>query len=131
MQPHRQLLGEGELAQRDVAVDWIALPFAHHEIFAKHALHMRKEARAAEELHVRAQLLTTFATIVAPAARVRRAYGDFVTGLDARDAGAHGRDDRGCLVAGNQWLPHDEAAVLALEVVMQIGATDSAGAELQ
>ena len=62
---------------------------------------------------------------------MRRAYGDFVTGLDARDAGAHGRDDRGCLVAGKQWLPHDEAAVLALEVVMQIGATDSAGAELQ
>ena len=53
VQRDRQRLGERELAERDVAGHRIALPLAHHEVFLEHALHVREEARAAEEAHVR------------------------------------------------------------------------------
>ena len=92
---------------------------------------MREEARAAEEAHVAAQLLAALAAVVALAARMRRADGDLVADLDARDAGADRGDDAGGLVPGNQRLAHDEAAVAALEVVMEVGAADAAGAEPQ
>ena len=57
VQADRERLGERELAERDVGRDGIALPLAHHEVLAEHALHVREEAGAAEELHVDAQLL--------------------------------------------------------------------------
>src|SRR5207253_4742164 len=122
MQSDSKRLRKGEFAECDVAADGVTLSLAHDEIFLEHPLHVWEQARAAEEAHVRAELLAPFATRFATSARVRRADSDLVARLDARHAGAHGRDDRRCLVAGNQRLAHDEAAVSSLEVVMQIGA---------
>ena len=131
MQSDGKRLRKREFAECDVAADGVALALAHDEIFLEHPLHVWEQARAAEEAHVRAELLAPFATRFATSARVRRADGDLVAHPDAGDAGTEAGDYRRCLVARNQWFPHDEAAVPALEVVMQIGAADSAGAELQ
>jgi hypothetical protein len=131
VQSHCKRFREGELAQRNVAFDREALALTHHEVFAEHSLHMREEARAAEKLHVRAQLLASLATIFAMSTRVRWADGHFVAWLDPGDARAHARDDCGRLVPGDQRLAHDKAAVTAFEVVMQIRSADAGGAKLQ
>jgi hypothetical protein len=124
-----QRLGERELAQRHVAGDRIALPLAHHEILAKHSLHVREEARAAEEFHARAQLLPAFAAIGAAPAGVRRAHRDLVAFLDAGDIRADQRHHAGRFVPGHQRLADHEAAVAALEIVVKIGAADAPGAK--
>ena len=92
VQRDRERLRERELAERDVAADRIALALAHDEELAEHSLHVRKEARAAEEAHLAAELLATFAAVVALAAGVRRAHGDLVADFHARDAGPDRRD---------------------------------------
>jgi hypothetical protein len=131
MQPHRKRLREGQLSQRDVASDRIALALAHHEIFLEHPLHVREQAGAAEEFHLRAEVLAPFAAVVAAPAGMRRRDGNVVTLLHARDAGPNGRDDAGRLVARNQRLAHDEAAVAALEIVVEVRPADAGGAQAQ
>ena len=126
-----QRLRERELAQRHVARDRIALPLAHHEVLAEHALHVRVEAGAAEEAHVAAELLAALAAVVALAARVRRAHRHLVADLDPGDAGADRGDGGRRLVARNQRLAHDEAAVAALVVIMDVRTADAAGAQPQ
>src|SRR5262249_47859871 len=131
VQAHRERLRERKLAKRDVAADGVALALTHHEVFLEHALDVREEARAAEELHVRAELLAAFAATLATAARMRRAHRHLVADAHARDARTDAGDDRGGLMSGNQRLADDEVAVAALEVIVEIGAADATGAELQ
>ena len=91
-----------------------------------------KQARAAEEVHVAAELLAALAAVVAAAAGVRRRHRDLVADLHARDAGADAPRRRAdASWPGNQRLAHDEAAVAALEIVVEVGAADAAGAEAQ
>jgi hypothetical protein len=102
-------LRESELAQRDVARHGIALPLAHDEELAEHALHVRIEAGAAQEAHLPAQLLAALAAVVALAAGMRRAHRDLVSHFHACHTRAH-RSDRGRrLVSRDQGLAHDEA----------------------
>src|SRR5690606_31566961 len=117
VQPDRQRLGERELAQRDVAADRIALALAHHEILGEHALHVRVQARAAEELHVRAELLAPGPATFAAPAGVRWRDRDVVPLAYARDIRPDRLDDGRRLVPGDQRLANDEAAVAAFEVV--------------
>ncbi len=93
MQPDRQRLGEREFTQADVAGDRIALTLAQDEILGEHALHMRVEARAAQETHMATEVLPTFATVVAAPAGLRRTHRDLVTGLHPRDAFSDSRHD--------------------------------------
>ncbi len=110
----------------------VALALAHHEVFLEHPLHVREAAGAAQESHV----ARTAARVPRGSIRSarRRATGDTATlsptctrVTPAPDAGDHRRR----LVPGNQRLAHDEVAVAALEVVVEIGAADAAGAEAQ
>src|SRR5438309_5223133 len=92
---------------------------------------MRKEARAAEEFHICAQMLASLATVFAAPACVGRRHGHLVAGLHPGDAFADTCDDGGRLVTGDQRLAYDEAAVAAFEVIVKIRSADAAGAELQ
>src|SRR5207253_6154811 len=129
VQANRKWLGECQLSQAHVAGHRVALPLAQDEILGEHALHVRVEARAAEEAHVAAQMLAPFAAIVAAPTGLRRTHRDLVAGLDARDALADLRDDARSLVSGNERLADDEASIPAFEVIVQIGAADAARAE--
>ena len=131
MQTHRQRLGKREFAQRDVAAHRIALALAHHEIFLEHALHVGKPAGTAQEFHVGAQLLAAVATSFAMTTGVRWRHGDLVALFHTRNALPDRRNDRRGLMPRDQRLAHDEVAVAALEVVVQIGAANAGGAKLQ
>ena len=131
MQSHRKRFGERKLAQRDVPRHGIALPLAHHEVFLEHALHVRKQARAAEEFHLGAEVLAALTAIVTATTGMRRRNGDVVARFHASDAGTDRGDDAGGFVAWDQRLAHDEAAVAAFEIVVEIRTANAGGAQLQ
>jgi hypothetical protein len=62
---------------------------------------------------------------------MRRVDRDLVADRDARHRGAEPGDHARCLVAGDQRLAHRERADPAVLEVVQVGAADAAGAELQ
>ncbi len=78
-----------------------------------------------------AKMLAPLPAILAAAAGMRRRDRDPVAGLHSRHAGPYGLDDAGRLVPRNQRLAHDEAAVAALEVIVEIGSADASCAEPQ
>ena len=114
------LLLEGNLLRQQVVVRHAQANGAVHA--HRHAAAGRQELDLTPPCADRAELLPALAAIVALAAGMRRADGDIVTRLDARNAGAGLGDDTRGLVSGNQRLSNDEAAVASLIVVMQIGS---------
>jgi hypothetical protein len=131
VQRHRQRLGHGDLAERNLVVrDLHTLRFGHREVLAEHALHMWEHARAAEEANVVAEILAALAAGRAFAAGARRIDRDAIARGHARDAGTDcGHDARG-LVAGCERFADHEVADPAMQVVVQIGAADAGSPQL-
>jgi hypothetical protein len=129
VQRDRERLGHRDLGERHVGRHRDALLLRHQEELAERAVHVREHARAAEEAHVRAQVLASLAAAGASPAGPRGIDRDPVAGLDAGHARTGGGDDPGGLVAGDQRLADHEAAVAAVEVVVHVGAADAGRAE--
>src|SRR5207253_2011779 len=88
---------------------------------------MRKAHRAAIETHVEAVVLLALLAVAALAAGPARIHGDALAKLNARDLAADPRDRAGDFVAENHRLLQPHGAEAAVEVIMQVGATDASG----
>ena len=91
METDGERLRERQFAERDVGLHRVALALPHHEVLLEHPLHVREAARAAEEAHLRAEVLAPLAAVVAAAACVRRRHRDLVAHVQVEPAGEHAR----------------------------------------
>ncbi len=94
------------------------------------ALHMRHAHRAAHETHVQALVVQAFATMNADPARTARIHRDAHTRCKVRHALTDRGDDACDLVAERHRLLDPHRAEAAMVIIMQIGAADAAGCDL-
>ncbi|MCY1369273.1 hypothetical protein D9M69_563030 [compost metagenome] len=131
MQPDRQRLGAGDLAQAHVLHHRRELRFSDHELLSEQARQVRKDRCAAQEHHLFAEVAAARPAGRARAARVGRVHGHFLAHAHPRDPGADGIHHARSLMTGHEGRADGEGARAAVLVVMQVGAADAARAQAQ
>lgn len=102
----------------------------HHHLLQRPLRVRRPALGRAAKLHAAADVVAPRAAELARAARQADLERDAVAGGERRDLGPDGLHDAGGLVAEGQRLEHEDVAVAEVVVVVQVGAAEAGGGDL-